>query len=299
MTTAWHQFWFAPTDPKRLGQCRAVFFAAFYGLYLAQTDLRQYALFPESFFQPRGLFAWLSLPLPSWDIMGWLVLAFEIAVLCAAAGALTRLATSLSFALGLYLIGLQFNYGYLHWAHAMAPLTMGVLALAPCGDAWALDAIIRQRLSGCPAAAGGQYRWPIQLIRVLFVTVFFAAGLAKLRTAGLTWVLSDTLRHYLMENQYVFQADADTAWSRPLADWLIRHPLWCRIGAGGALLLELSAPAALFSVRARRWIIPACFLFQVANALLLYQNFLFIYLGLYVFWMRWPRAAHEPVRRGS
>jgi hypothetical protein len=64
------------------------------------------------------------------------------------------------------------------------------------------------------------------------------------------------------------------------------------------LLLELSAPAALVSARARRWIIPACFLFQVANALLLYQNFLLIYLGLYGFWMTWPHATHEPVGRG-
>lgn len=46
---AWHRFWFAPVSPRLLGCCRFCFFAAFYGLYLHQVDLRDYALFPMVF----------------------------------------------------------------------------------------------------------------------------------------------------------------------------------------------------------------------------------------------------------
>ena len=96
----------------------------------------------------------------------------------------------------------------------------------------------------------GQYRWPIQLVRLVFVTVFLAAGLAKLRQAGLEWVLSDTLRNYFLENQYVFRLEGARGWSHLLADWLIARPgLVQGMLAIGVLVVELSAPATLFSRR--------------------------------------------------
>ena len=290
LAAAWNTFWFMPAAPWPLGLCRAGFFASFYVLFLARTDLRWYALFPSGFHQPRSFFAWLSLPVPSWDVMGWLVTAFEISVILAALGLMTRLATLTAFVLGLYVLGLQFNYGYLHWAHAIVPIVTGILALAPCGDALSLDALIRRTVPGKTANTGGQYRWPVQLVRLIFVTVFLAAGLAKLRQAGFEWVLSDTLRNYFLENQYVFRSEGAAAWSHLLADWLIARPGVCRVLAVVVLAVELSAPAALFSRHARRWLIPLLFLFQVGNALLLYQDFFFAYLGLYLFWVSWGEA---------
>ena len=287
LATAWNTFWFAPAAPWPLGLCRAGFFTSFYILFLAHTDLRVYALFPSGFYQPRSFFVWLSLPPPSWEVMGWLVTAFEISVILAALGLLTRLATLAAFVLGLYVLGLQFNFGYLHWAHAIVPIVMGILALAPCGDALSLDALIRRAATGKTADAGGQYHWPAQLVRLVFVTVFLAAGLAKLRQAGLEWILSDTLRNYFLENQYVFRSEGAAAWGHLLADWLIVRPDLCRVLAVVVLAVELSAPAALFSRHARRWLIPLLFLFQVGNALLLYQDFFFAYLGLYLFWISW------------
>ena len=88
------------------------------------------------------------------------------------------------------------------------------------------------------------------------------------------------------------------AWSHGLADWLVRYPGLCRALAGLTLALELSAPAALVSVRARWLLIPALFLFQVGNAVLLYQDFFFAYLGLYVFWVPWPRLGRAATPPG-
>lgn len=287
LAAGWNTFWFACTPPWPLGLCRAGFFASFYALFLARIDLRWYALFPPGFYQPRSFFAWLFLPPPSWNVVEWLVTAFEISVLLAALGLLTRLATLAAFVLGLYVLGLQFNYGYLHWAHAIVPIVAGILALSPCGDALSLDALIRQAATGKAADAGGQYRWPVQLVRLVFVTVFLAAGLAKLRQAGIEWILSDTLRNYFLENQYVFRSEGARGWSHLLADWLVVRPGLCRVLAGIVLAVELSAPTALFSRSARRWLISLLFLFQVGNALLLYQDFFPAYLGLYLFWIPW------------
>ena len=290
LSTAWNTFWFTPAAPWHLGLCRAGFFGSFYILFLTSTNLRWYALFPAGFHQPRSFFFWLALPPPTWDVFSWLVTAFEISVILAALGLLTRLATTAAFVLGLYVLGLQFNYGYLHWAHAIVPVVMGILALSPCGDGLSLDALVHRALRGKERAPGAQYRWPIQLVRVVFVTVFLAAGLSKLRHAGLDWVLSDTLRNYFLENQYVFRSEGATGWSHGLADWLIVRPGLCKVLAATALGAELSAPAALFSRCARAWLIPVLFLFQVGNALLLYQDFLFAYLGLYLFWMSWGKV---------
>ena len=290
LATAWARFWFAPASPWRLGLCRAGFFGSFYILFLTSTDLRWYALFPPGFYQPHSFFFRLVLPTPTWDVFSWLVTAFEISVILAALGLLTRLATTTAFVLGLYVLGLQFNYGYLHWAHAIVPIVTGILALSPCGDALSVDARIRRAAKGTVKGPGGQYRWPIQLVRVVFVAVFLAAGLSKLRQAGLEWVLSDTLRNYFLENQYVFRSEGARGWSHGLADWLIVRPGLCKVFAATALGVELTSPAALFSRCARGWLIPLLFLFQVGNALLLYQDFLFAYLGLYLFWMSWGKA---------
>ena len=298
LAAAWNTFWFAPAAPWPLGLCRAGFFASFYVLFLTRIDLRWYALFPPEFYQPRGFFAWLSLPMPTWGAMGWLVTAFEISVMLAAVGLLCRLATLSAFVIGLYVLGLQFNYGYLHWAHAIVLIVMGILALSPCGDALSLDALLRWFIRGQAADRGGQYRWPIQLVRLVFVTVFLAAGLAKLREAGLDWVLSDTLRNYFLENQYVFRLEGARGWNHLLADWLIARPGLCKGLAIGVLTVELSAPATLFSRRARRGLIPLLFLFQVGNALLLYQDFLFAYLGLYFFWVSWGKGRDGQAKSG-
>ena len=298
LSTAWNTFWFTPAAPWQLGLCRAGFFGSFYILFLTGTDPRWYALFPPGFYQPRSFFFWLALPTPTWDVFSWLVTAFEISVILAALGFLTRLATTSAFVLGLYVLGLQFNYGYLHWAHAIVPIVTGILALSPCGDALSVDALVRRTLGGKERATGGQYRWPIQLVRLVFVTVFLAAGLSKLRHAGLEWVLSDTLRNYFLENQYVFRSEGAMGWSHLLADWLIARPGLCRVLAATAVGVELSVPAALFSRYARGWLIPLLFVFQVGNALLLYQDFLFAYLGLYLFWVSWGSDGDRRVRTG-
>lgn len=289
LATMWNDFWFAPVPAWPLGLCRAWFFASFYTLYLYRWDQRAYAFFPEGFFLPRSFFAWLSLSPVSEVTFAWMVTGFEGAVILSAIGLFTRLTTAASFALGLYVIGYQFNYGYLHWAHAVVPIVMGVLALAPSGDALSIDAWLRKVKPG--KYAGGQYGWPMQLVRLIFVSVFLAAGLSKLRAAGLAWVTSDTLRYYMLENQYIFPEAATASWGRPIAAWLVLHPALGQLLAGFSLALELSAPAALFSHRARIILIPVLFLFQVGNALLLYQDFFFAYLGLYAFWVPWQHVA--------
>jgi hypothetical protein len=291
LAVAWNRFWFTPAAPWPLGLCRAWFFASFFALYLWRWDQRVYAFFPEGFYQPRSFFAWLSLAPVGEATFAWLVTGFEGAVMLSALGLFTRLATAASFALGLYIIGYQFNYGYLHWAHAVVPIVMGVLALAPCGDALSIDMLLRRRTAIRGRQTGGQYRWPVQLVRLIFVSVFLAAGLSKLRAAGLAWVTSDTLRYYLLENQYIFEAAAAASWGRSLATWLVLHPSLCRLLAGLSLALELSAPAALLCRRARVLLIPSLCLFQVGNALLLYQDFFFAYLGLYAFWVPWQLIA--------
>jgi uncharacterized membrane protein YphA (DoxX/SURF4 family) len=297
LATIWHRFWFAPVPPWPLGLCRAWFFASFYALYLYRWDQRVYAFFPQGFFQPRSFFTWLSLSPVGETTFAWLVTGFECAVVLAALGLFTRLATAASFVLGLYVIGYQFNYGYLHWAHAVVPIVMGVLALAPSGDALSIDALLCGRTADRGQRLGGQYHWPLQLVRLIFVSIFFAAGLSKLRTAGLAWVTSDTLRHYMLENQIVFQETAAASWGRPVVAWLVLYPGLCRLLAGLSLALELSAPIALLSSRARILLIPALCLFQLGNALLLYQNFFFAYLGVYAFWVPWQRVCHVATHR--
>jgi hypothetical protein len=100
-----------------------------------------------------------------------------------------------------------------------------------------------------------EFGWPLTLIRVLFAFNYLGAGLAKLRYTGITWFTGENLRRWVVEN---------AAYSAvPLAGWVAASPALCWALALATLGLEMSFPAAAFSRRAARILVPLAALFHV------------------------------------
>ena len=139
---AWNRWWFAPTPPLNLGLCRALFFS----LLLVQqfgSSYGDWPTLPASFVREIWLFKTLHLPiLPAAAALA-LEVVWKASLFLSLVGLYTRASTALSFALGAYLIGLQYNYGKTDHMTALVVFTCGILALSRCGDGFSVDRLLR------------------------------------------------------------------------------------------------------------------------------------------------------------
>lgn len=282
----WLDFWFCPERPDNLGLCRLLFYGAIFLLYLPR-DLALWGEVSPVFWMPLFTFEALRLPVAPAGVLAALAVAWKVALGLGCLGLFTRLSTATSFVLGFYLLGLPHNFGKVHHFDALLVFVFGALAFARCGDAWAVDALIRRRRGGAAPKASGEYRWPVRLVWVLFALIFFAAGLAKLRASGPAWVLSDNMAALLIAQQY------PTSEPGPLVDWglaLARRRWLYQPLAAATLLLELGYPLALVSRRARWIVVPGMLLAQIGIRVLLGPSFeQFVICNL--FWVPWDRLA--------
>lgn len=115
-------------------------------------------------------------------------------------GLFTRVSLFL-FALGTWIfIAHGYSYGDRHHPEAVFAIFLMVLAFAPSGESFSLDALIRRRRAG----AGQQAKearvdtamWPLKLAHVLLAMTYFSTGLTKMVFGGPQWLNGYTLQAY-------------------------------------------------------------------------------------------------------
>ena len=128
------------------------------------------------------------------DQLAVLQVIWKAALLLSCLGLFTRLSTATSFLLGAYLLGLPHNFGKTDHYDAVLVLILSIMACSRCGDSWSAHRLLSaSRRRAVERPVSGEYTWPIRLAQVMLSLVFFAAGVAKLRHAGLAWIASDKL----------------------------------------------------------------------------------------------------------
>lgn len=288
LANAWNRFWFAPASPVNLGLCRLLLFAGLLSLY-GPVDFAAWARVDSVFYHPIKVLGLLAFSPASPPVMEALQWAFRLALLLATLGLLTRFATLAAFLLGFYLLGIPIQFGRLEHVDGLMVILMGILGLSRCGDAWSLDNLIKRHrqktvLNPTPDA---RYRWPIKAAQLALASVFFAAGIAKIRNGGLEWITSDTFAWTLTKAQYTLGSRA------PVTDWglWVAHQRWlCLMAASGAIFVETLYPLALFWRRSRWFFIPATVLMLIGFRLLIGPWFGTFILA-HLFWIPWTRWA--------
>lgn len=286
----WTRFWFEPAPAMDLAVARILFFAMMFAVY-APRDFAAFGNVSTVFWQPVWLFRALHLPPPAHGVVAVVQVLWKVSLLMSCIGFATRFATATAALLGTYLLGLNGSFGWIDHADPVLVFGMAIFALSRCADACSVDLRVRVARSrgrepGSPSS--GEYRWPARMMLLIMACVFFAAGVAKLRHAGVEWVRADALSRYLTRGSDPLGRSV----SAPLSGLglrLARNLPLSRAAAASSLLLELLFPLALFSRRARRLIVPASFALLVAIQVLMGPDFA-RFLIAYVFFPPWHRV---------
>ena len=298
----WNDFWFNPASPDNLGLCRVILFGTMFVFYLLtpllvpswgwHEDFSAWGQVSNVFWMPIWLFERFHIPQFSTVVLAVLQAIWRLALALSCIGLFTRCSTAISFILGLYLFGLPNNFGRTHHLDTILVFAFLVMALSRCGDAWSVDHLIRTARHGTDSLVqrrtlSGEYTWPVRTIWLVMSLIFFAAGFSKIRHSGLAWITSDTMAIFLIQNNY-HNTDAEplTSWGLNLAQstWL-PHLL-----AAAAVTLEVGYPIALFSRKARWFIVPGGVLMQFGIAVLLGPNFYQLML-CHLLWVPWDWVA--------
>ena len=277
----WEQFWFAPKDATTLAVCRLLFFGLMFWNYFDQR-FAPWADVSRAFWQPIWIFEKFRIPVLSADALFASEVLWKISLAFACVGLLTRFSTATAFILGLYLLGLRHNWGKASHDDAAPVWIMLILALSRCGDALSLDALLfrKRKTDDVLPLESGEYRWPMRAVWLVLAMVFFNSAVAKLRKSGLEWALSENLAVLMVRLNY---------FNKPTTDWGIRLaniPTFGHAMGLAAITVELFFPLVLFS-RVARWIlVPAAFMMQLGNKILLGVDFT-VFMFAYVFFIDW------------
>jgi hypothetical protein len=290
ITSGWLRFWFDPTSPSDLGLSRLLFFGGLLMMY-GREDFSAWGGVSQAFWMPLPVFELLHLRPLGVDALALAQVIWRITLFTSAIGFQTEVSMWVAFGLGFYLLGLPHNFGHTFHFDALLVIAMGVLACSRAGDAWSVDASLARR----PAVRSGEYTWPIRAIWVAMSLVFLAAGIAKLRYGGIDWIFSSNLSIVLTRAAY-HVSDADPITGTGL--WIAAHPWASRAVAAATVFVELGFISALFSRRARLFMVPAAFGMLIGIRVLMGPTF-GGFLIANVFWVPWTAVVDAIASRAA
>jgi Vitamin K-dependent gamma-carboxylase len=274
----WQAFWFPAVPVRRVAAFRIVMTTyAFFDVWLVSGFISRYASVDDGFYKPLIFLR----PLPRLDpgptSAVYVVLVVSLAF--ALIGCFTRPALCIAAPLYLWWWGTYYSFGAVHHGRIPVVMALFVLAVAPSGAAWSVDAWRAARRAvrrGLPPPDSDRRDelagWALRLIMVLVVGAYVLAAYSKLRVSGPGWVTGGALEAVMMKNR------------TPAALLLLRHGWVVQIMAALTLVLESTAWLLFFRGRIRDAYVVAAVLFHIGTLLVLNISFLGLvaaYLAFY------------------
>jgi len=252
-------YFFAVEQPVNLAIGRIVLFgyAFIYFSLIMPVDFTALCEIPDLFLQIPGLTRFLGFGVAAKANVAVIQFVWMATSIGACLGLLTRINMIVATILFGYLVALTNAYGHPRIGHPLLFFAMVIICTAPCGQVLSLDSLFFRHRG--VRASQPPLVWQRKIIFLLPILVIWGAGLEKLRTSGLSWGWSNTLKLLIHSGRYQFAlTDFQLATSRFAADYL---PM--RFAAASGLALELTAPLALFKTRLRTPMISALFGFII------------------------------------
>ncbi len=207
-----------------------------------------------------------------WAVAGVLLLA----------GVLPRISACIAWGLSISIMNVNC---YLHNSgDNVRSIILFYLMLCPCAAAWSLKTFAARRRG----VAEEIYvpAWPVRLLFVQLVTVYFLNGVYKL--AGSEW----------RDGQIMYSVLANLSWTRfsyadlPMPLWAIQAMTWT------TLVFELGFPLFVMIPRVRTLALCVGVFFHLGTAVLLQLGpFPFYMMCLYLPLLPWEKLAAHPVYR--
>jgi hypothetical protein len=263
-----------PAPAERLAVLR-VLVGLFATLYLAirQRAFLSLAAAPAGRFEPVGVLVPLDGPWPDVALAA-LFLAAVVLGVAFTVGAWFRVSGPAFAVLLLLLTTYRSSWGQLLWIEDLLVVDVLVVGLSRSADALSLDARRRSRRGHDPRPGDDPaYGWPVRLAALVTVVSYLLAAVAKLRTSGLDWMFSDSLRNHVAYSNV--RLDLFSGASSPVGRWLVAFGWLFPPLAVATVVLELAAPVALVGGRWRDVWVVAMWLVHVGVAALMFVVFPF------------------------
>ncbi len=250
----WNGFWFAKGSPYNLAAARVLF--SLHGVWLLLSrDLPSMSGLPaEMWAAVSPHVQWRYLMFHGHPEIEYGVQAIALAALIAAAlGLWPHISFLLSAVLLYHLAPLEtviITSEPTTRGFEITILATAVLAFAPCADVWS----VRRR----SPRDDWEYGWPLRLLQLFVVQIYFFSGWAKLMWTGFNWISVENMRGYILYSNLT-----EPVTFTKLGIFLTGQPLLLWLLAFGSVVFELAFPAVLFSRAARYVLIPLGFLFHI------------------------------------
>jgi hypothetical protein len=184
-----------------------------------------------------------------------------------------------------YLKGVRDGFtGDVHHRYLVPTQILFLLLLSKCGDRYALDV---RRLAVPRVVEEWQASWPIKAMQVYCASFYFWSIVAKLRVSGWNWFAGGgRIQSVLIDRSIMWGTDGEgMAVHNTLAFDLAHMPELLMVLALGTFVLEAGFPLILLirSTKARLVFLAGVTSFHLANAFLLYVNFLLIPIVFLIF----------------
>ncbi len=263
---SWRAFWFPAIPVPRLAMFRILVAAyVLWDILFESRWMLRYASVAQEFYDPIFVMRALGLPRLGPEGLGTVRLLLIIASLLALVGLCTRLALWIAASLYLFWFATYYSYQWVYDPKIATTFALFVLAVAPSGRAYSIDALIaRRRNHRSPAVESSELAgWAFQVLTVLLFCIYGFAAFNKLRFSGPDWWTSGAFEYAI---SYL-----GTPPARYLAE---HHPGLVDGLALSVLVFEICAPVLLFRTPLRKLYAGFAILFHLGTLALLNLSFL-------------------------
>lgn len=250
-----------PTDDFVNLRVNRLIFYALFTIFINPVYFLKFSQYPSQLWLPTGILQLLSAPPLFSDLQiklfSWL---WYLTGFLSALNILYKFNSRIFFLITFIMFNVADSYGY--QTHTYMPIV----------------------LASAVMAFGGEKK--TFLLQFIFCSVFFMAGLSKLRNGGLDWFLTESLQNILLRSQIYYSDVHQLAHKFNLNILLAKHLLLTKFVAFFVVALELLAPLALVLKRHRLLVVLFLLLMQIGIYFTILVNFK-VYALLYIFWIDW------------
>ena len=272
-------FFFKEVDGRILGLLRIIFYLTVLAVFGGMSFTNLCSL-------PSGLKTHLTVFNSVNDyflnpiIMRYLLIIWKISLALSTLGFISALSMPIAFVSSGILFSLHNAYSCGFHGTNILFLTMGILMLSDAGKYISIDSFINKKrivLKKTPV-------WPIRLVQINFVIMFFSGAVAKYIGLGFDYITGDAFYSVLLIRK---------TWGGNLSlffETLLDHPILARLCGAYSFITELLCPLALFNFLFMRIIIISLGIMQI----LIYFNMgissFNAMIALYLFWFNWEKV---------
>lgn len=279
------QQWMYPSMPDlSLGIIRALFFGTYF-LFILPTDFAGYATFPPELISPSNLLYYFPQLHLSYDHFLIVTYFWKISLLLASLGLFTKITSWLAAVGSLYVFGWPIAYIPSDYMYQTPVLAMVVLATSSCGLRFSLDSLFWKKNTSFSDQKAGFY---IKFVQFLVCLMYFKAGVAKLRLAGIAWLTDGHLMGHLKTAFKHYETNYSEL-GLYLYSVVIERPELVQIASAAALTIELTSLLPLLFIRLIPFYLILWLTFHISIYLLMGIYSSYWLLPLLAFFIPWDK----------